>query len=115
MQQAADFVRRGRYVALSPEGARSWDGKVLPMKTSTFALPIEARRPIVPMVIYGTHEALPRGRFAIRPGLIEVEFLPPVSVEGYEDRCRELKTTVTSAFRAALAEGPPSRRTVASY
>jgi 1-acyl-sn-glycerol-3-phosphate acyltransferase len=111
LAQAAAWMRAGNTVLVSPEGTRSWDGRLLPMKRGAFILAVEAGVPIVPVVLYGAGALLPRGRAVIEPGEIEVEFRAPLAAAGYTDATRqELKAKVASAFRQALAEGPPSQR-----
>lgn len=111
LAEAAAWVRAGGTVTVSPEGTRSWDGKLLPMKRGAFILAMQSGMPIVPIAVYGAREALPRGRAVIEPGVIEVEFRPPIATTGYTDETRKgLKAVVAAAFEQALAEGPPSGR-----
>jgi len=111
VSRAAAWVREGNTVLLSPEGTRSWDGGLLPMKRGAFILAIQAQRPIVPMVIYGAQGALPRGRITVARGEIEVELRAPIPTAGYTEEGRgALEALVAGAFRQALAEGPPSQR-----
>ncbi len=111
LREAADWVHSGNYLLVSPETARSWDGRVLPMKEGAFRTAIVGGRPIVPVVLHGAHQALPRGRASVSKTLIEVEILPPVPVDGYRlaDAPR-LKVQVAGLFRKALQDGPPSRK-----
>jgi 1-acyl-sn-glycerol-3-phosphate acyltransferase len=110
VQEAAEWIQKGNTVLVSPEGTRSWDGHILPMKRGAFILAAAAQRPIVPIVVYGALTALPRGRFTVTGGRIELEFRPPISTDGYQHGNQEqLKSVVATAFRQALAEGPPSR------
>lgn len=111
MLAAMEWLEQGHYLLVAPEGSRSWDGRILPLTKAPFRIAIEARQPIVPVVIHGAHRALPRGRMVVRPTEVEVEFLAPISTTGYGPRNQhELKTQVAGAFRAALNEGPPSRK-----
>lgn len=111
LAQAAAWVRAGNTVLVSPEGTRSWDGHLLPMKRGAFILAAQAAKPVVPLVVYGAQACLPRGRAVVEPGVIEIEFRSPIDTSGYTDENRrELKAKVATAFRQALAEGPPSTR-----
>lgn len=99
-QAAGDVREKGVSILVSPEGTRSWDGKLLPMKRGAFILAIEAAAPIVPIVIGGGHEALPRGSSVLRPGRISVKFLDPIDPRAFTQETRkELKALVARSLR----------------
>ncbi len=79
---AAERVKRGECVVLSPEGTRSRDGVLLPMKRGAFILASASTRPIVCMTVIGGHRVMPRGRAIVRPGLIRVVFSEPIPTVG---------------------------------
>jgi 1-acyl-sn-glycerol-3-phosphate acyltransferase len=109
--RAAAWAREGNTLLVSPEGTRSWDGEVLPMKRGAFILATLAGQPIVPIALYGAQRALPRGRAVVASGTIEVEFRPSIPTDGFtEERRGELSEIVRDAFRQAQREGPPSAR-----
>lgn len=87
-QGAAAQVRDGRSVVVYPEGTRGRDYPLRPFKKGPFVLAIASGAPIVPTLIYGAREVMPRGSFRIRPGEIHVHFLDPVPTAGlsYDDR-----------------------------
>jgi len=68
------------------EGKRSFDGKLLPFKKGPFYMAEECQVPVVPITIVGTHEAWPKGRFAIRPGSATVIFHPPIEPKDFGGR-----------------------------
>src|SRR5215470_10224699 len=68
LAKVAARVREGACVLVSPEGTRSWDGRLLPMKRGAFLLARAAGRPIVCVTITGARACLPRGRAAVRGG-----------------------------------------------
>lgn len=82
---AAARIAAGACVLISPEGTRSRDGRLLPMKRGAFLLARAARRPIVCVIVRGAHERLPRGSFAVRPGTIEIELAEPIGVDDATD------------------------------
>jgi 1-acyl-sn-glycerol-3-phosphate acyltransferase len=104
-QAARDVREQNVSILISPEGTRSWDGKLLPMKRGAFILAIDSGAPIVPIIIRGAHEALPRGSGVIRAGrTIEVEFAEPVPTAGYTQQTRtDLKKRVADVWRLAGA------------
>jgi 1-acyl-sn-glycerol-3-phosphate acyltransferase len=100
----AGRVRAGACVLVSPEGTRSWDGRLLPMKRGAFLLAREAGRPIVCVTVIGAQQLLPRGRRAVRPGSVRVVFGEPIEVDpGTSPRLEQL---VVAAFERELAASP---------
>ena len=57
----ADLVNRGQSVIIFPEGARSTDGTLQPLRQGIGLLATQLRVPIVPAYIDGAHEILPKG------------------------------------------------------
>jgi 1-acyl-sn-glycerol-3-phosphate acyltransferase len=85
---AAGRIRGGSSVVVFPEGTRGREYAIRPFKKGPFVLAIKAGAPIVPVVVYGTIEILPKGRLLMHPGVIDVYVLDPVSTAAldYEDR-----------------------------
>jgi 1-acyl-sn-glycerol-3-phosphate acyltransferase len=96
VHHAATAIRGGACVLISPEGTRSGDGALLPMKRGAFVLARAAARPIVCATIRGARNCLARGDVAVKPGAIEIELSAPFSDEPLEDR-------VVATFEEALA------------
>ena len=87
-RSAADEVQRGRSIIVCPEGTRGTDYHLRPFKKGPFVLAIASQAPIVPTVVHGTREVMPKGTFRVRSGPIDVHFLEPISTTGhtYDDR-----------------------------
>jgi 1-acyl-sn-glycerol-3-phosphate acyltransferase len=85
---AAAEVQRGRNVVVCPEGTRGRDYHLRPFKKGPFVLAIAAQAPIVPVVVYGALEVMPKRSLRVRPNVVHVHFLEPVPTAGrtYEDR-----------------------------
>ncbi|HEY5086671.1 MAG TPA: lysophospholipid acyltransferase family protein [Gemmatimonadaceae bacterium] len=85
---AAARIRAGSSVVVFPEGTRGREYPIRTFKKGPFVLAIKAGAPIVPVVVYGTIEILPKGRLLMRPGIIDVYVLEPVPTTGlgYDDR-----------------------------
>jgi 1-acyl-sn-glycerol-3-phosphate acyltransferase len=85
------------------EGHRSLGGKLLPFKKGPFYLAMECGVPVVPITIIGTHDAMPKGRLAIKPGVVTVVFHPPIEPQDFGTReC--LMEKVRSVIDSALPE-----------
>jgi 1-acyl-sn-glycerol-3-phosphate acyltransferase len=100
--RAAARARDGACVLISPEGTRSWDGKLLPMKRGAFMLAAQSECPIVCMTVIGGHERLPRGSAFVRHGPIHVVFSDPIETRGVSDT--RLMEVVAATFRDAKAQ-----------
>jgi long-chain acyl-CoA synthetase len=75
---AAAALKRESCLIWFPEGERSPTGGLLPFRPGIGLLLARLPRPVVPVAIQGTHEALPRGHWMIRPSPVVVTFGLPV-------------------------------------
>jgi 1-acyl-sn-glycerol-3-phosphate acyltransferase len=88
VEAAAGELRRGHDFLIFPEGTRSRDGRVLPLKKGPFILAIKAQVPIVPVAVRGTCDLWPKGSMRIRSGGVTLEILDPIPTEGLETDSR---------------------------
>jgi len=102
VRAAKSVVDQGLNMAIYVEGKRSFDGKLLPFKKGPFYLAMECGVPIIPMTIVGTHYAMPKARFAIKPGLAKVIFHSPIEPKDFGDR-----ESLMEKVRAAIESGLP--------
>ena len=100
---AAARIRSGSSVVVFPEGTRGREYPIRGFKKGPFVLAIKAQAPIVPVVIYGTIEILPKGALLIHPGVIDVYVLEPVPTAGlsYDDR-DTLANTVQERMQSVM-------------
>ncbi len=78
-------LRNGRVVAAFPEGTRTWDGTIGPMRGGTALVARKARVPMVPTVILGAYEAWPRQSKLMRPHPIIVAYDRPLYPHLHKD------------------------------
>jgi 1-acyl-sn-glycerol-3-phosphate acyltransferase len=90
IKQAAERLKRGVSIVVFPEGTRSRDGQIHEFKTTLFVLPIRTRTPVVPVLIEGTFQALPRGSILLKRHPVKVTFLDPISADCFSDKDRAL-------------------------
>lgn len=64
----------GGALIMYPEGTRSPDGEMQPLKAGAGLFAVELGVPLIPAYIEGTHDALPKGRTMPRPGRVTVRF-----------------------------------------
>ncbi len=81
MKETLRRLRRGGIVTLFPEGTRSRDGKLAPLKSGIAVLVSRAGVPVVPAGIAGTFEAWPRSRLLPVPKPVRIHFGPPIRPE----------------------------------
>lgn len=82
MADAVKGLRGNLSILIYPEGTRTADGKLQPLKKGGFHLAIQAGMPIVPVRVSGSHELLPKGAMTVRPGRVVVELFDPIPTEG---------------------------------
>jgi 1-acyl-sn-glycerol-3-phosphate acyltransferase len=105
VRAAKQVVGQGLNMIIYVEGKRSFDGKLLPFKKGPFYLAMECGVPVVPVTMVGSHEAMPKGRFAIKPGLVKVIFHPPIGPNEFGSR-----ECLTEKVRAAIDSGLPQHQ-----
>ncbi len=98
-------LKAGHSFMVFPEGTRSSDGRLQPLKKGVFVMAIEAGAAIVPISVSGSSRIMRKGEFLIRPGLVRVTLHPAVSTDGrtMEDRDAIMKQ-VRNAILTGLAE-----------
>ncbi len=69
-------------LVIFPEGTRSTDGVVLPLKGGVFLMAIDSELPVVPLSISGTRQVMPKGRLMTCPGDVTLTIHEPISTEG---------------------------------
>jgi len=100
---AAKEVQRGRAIVVCPEGTRGADYHLRPFKKGPFVLAIASQSPVIPTIVHGAREVMPKGSFAIRSGVVDLHFLEPIPTVGYDyDHRAELMTAAWSAMAETL-------------
>ncbi|MBI3087788.1 MAG: 1-acyl-sn-glycerol-3-phosphate acyltransferase [Candidatus Omnitrophica bacterium] len=109
LRQAIRMLRRGRLIAIFPEGGRQFSGRIGAAKPGVGLLAAEARVPVVPVLLRGTFEALPPGARWLRPAKIRVAFGPPIRYPDgrlSEVAYRQLAEQVTASWHHLMQESP---------
>lgn len=84
LQKLAEVLKRGKNIIIFPEGTRTISGDIGDFKKTFAILSRELNVPVVPVVIKGAYDALPRGTHFPRPWKkINVRFLKPVKPENH--------------------------------
>ena len=112
-EEAAARIRTGRNVVVFPEGTRGAGYALRPFKKGPFVLAVAAGVPLVPTLLHGTIEVLPRDSLWLRRGRVDVHLLEPVDAAGltYDDRdalSGAVYARMAGALRAEYGvESPP--------
>ena len=102
VRAATEVVKQGIHMTIYVEGHRSFDGKLLSFKKGPFYLAEECHAPVVPVTIAGTHYVMPKGRFAVKPGTVNLIFHKPIEPSEFGTR-DNLMEKVRAAINAGLA------------
>lgn len=110
-RKSVEALQQGKILALSPEGTRSIDGKLLPGKPGMVAIAARSGAPFLPIAFYGHvdfwkhFKRLRRTPFHIRVGK-PFQFAP-----GVDPLARDLRQPVTDEIMYKIAELlPPANR-----
>jgi 1-acyl-sn-glycerol-3-phosphate acyltransferase len=81
MRKALGKLKKGEGICLFPEGTRTYDGKIAPLKPGLGLLCRRGDAVIVPVVIDGAFECWPRHKKLFSPGPISVCYGKAISAE----------------------------------
>jgi 1-acyl-sn-glycerol-3-phosphate acyltransferase len=81
LRRAAERLKRGYLVGIFPEGTRSTDGQIGPLKPGFIALVRRADVPVIPVGIAGSGAALPRNAWLARPRTCRLVFGEPIPAD----------------------------------
>ena len=95
-------LKDGKSVAIFPEGTRSMDGSMGEFYQTFAQLAVNAKAPVVPVVIDGAFDVLPRGKSFPNCGkTVKLSFLPPITPNANktaEAICKETKEKIQSVL-----------------
>lgn len=101
LEKAKEQLRQGTSIWIAPEGTRSRDGALLPLKKGGFHLALQLGVPIAPAWVAGTGAILhPSGFGVVKGGHVEVRYGAPISTQDARGP-RDL-TQLMDEVRAAL-------------
>jgi len=95
--------KHGLGIWMWPEGTRSRDGRLRPLKKGFIHLAIATGLPVVPVVFHNADIHWPSKKFRTVPGDLHIDILPPIDTsEWVSERAGEHAHTVWEAFQNAL-------------
>ena len=104
LKSTAEVVRRHRLsMWIWPEGTRSRDGRLLPLKKGFVHLAIATGLPVVPVVVHGAHKNWAKHAFTLHPVTVDVFVLPPVDTSNWQvsstdAHCAEIHAILADAL-----------------
>jgi 1-acyl-sn-glycerol-3-phosphate acyltransferase len=101
-------LKQGSSVMFFPEGTRSVDGKLRAFKPGAFELAKRAGVPILPIVLQGTGNALPKRGFVLQGRHpIQIRVLPPLPYASFADKpAAQLTDEMRALYLRELDEDP---------
>ncbi|MDD5120176.1 MAG: lysophospholipid acyltransferase family protein [Candidatus Omnitrophica bacterium] len=103
-QEASDWLHKDMSVLFFPEGTRSSNDQMGEYQNGAFKLAIKEKKPILPICIKGTQEAIPKGSWVFKTTVAaSVRVLPEVATDGFSPGdFALLRDTVRSKIEEAL-------------
>lgn len=103
--KARKILRSGMSLVVFPEGARTFDGKMITFKNGAFLLAEELKLPIIPITINGTFEVMPRTKDMkwVTFNRLKMTIHPPVQIaqegpEGIKECMRQCHDIIHSGL-----------------
>ncbi|MEQ8788549.1 MAG: lysophospholipid acyltransferase family protein [Pirellulaceae bacterium] len=104
-------LKRDELVLIFPEGTRSRDGEVSPLKPGFVAVARRSRAPLLPVGLDGAFDALPPGAVLPRPRIVHLvigKAITPEEADALDDKA--LVAELESRIRKCHAEARNGRR-----
>jgi 1-acyl-sn-glycerol-3-phosphate acyltransferase len=85
IKQAEAVLMQGIHIGILPEGTRTLNGLIGPLKKGGFHMAINTSTPIIPVGISGAFDFKPKNRWWIRPTTITVKIGEIINIDKYEN------------------------------
>ena len=83
LDTAIEYLKKGKIIAIYPEGTRTLNGRIQKGKTGVARLVLAAEVPIVPIGLINTFKILPKGSRIPKPSRATITIGKPISFEKY--------------------------------
>ena len=103
-REVVAWLRKDMSVVFFPEGTRSKTGEIGKFQSGAFKLAIQEKKPILPIVLNGTGDAIPKGSWVFNTGVfIDLTVLPAIETENLKPGdFSSLKDTIHKKMAALI-------------
>mgnify|MGYP001350226986 CR=1 FL=1 len=106
LKNIIQLLREGNKVIMFPEGTRSYDGVPQSAEAGVGLFIAKSKAPVLPVRLFGTHEAYPRGAKTLRPAKISlvVGDLWQPDLKSYAESGKELYQALADEVMHRISE-----------
>lgn len=114
LKAGINVLKDGECVGVFPEGAVSYDGNLQPARGGTLLIAQRSGAPVIPVLIKGNHDALPRGAWFPRFKKVTVVVGAPFVVDSSLSRAESIRLLedMMSTFARQLAVSNQDRESI---
>lgn len=95
-------LAEGSSILIFPEGTRTRTGKLRPFKSGAFQIAKKTGTPIVPIVLNGSADALPKAGFVLRgKHIIDIRILEPITPDQFQEKSAK---EITEEVRSIISD-----------
>ena len=110
LKETLKRLKNGCKVVVFPEGTRTSDGRIAPLKPGFLSVARRSKVPLIPVAITGAFEALPRGSFRPRRYPLRMAVGPAIRHEEFADlNDDDMLKLVTERLHACYAQAQATR------
>ncbi len=113
MRSCCETLQAGNSIMMFPEGTRSPNGRIRAFKTGAFEIAREAQCPLLPIVLAGTSNALPKRVFVLRGRHpIRMQILDEIPYASFADQ--DIAETTSRVHELIVAHLPKPKESPAA-
>ena len=105
LRKILEFLKKGECIGIFPEGTRTKDGLIAPFAPGSLKIAYKSKKQLVPIVVDGTGNAMPRKSMIVRPATVQAMILKPIhpddfkSYESYETNIHQRMQQALDSIR----------------
>ena len=101
LRKILEYLKNGESIGIFPEGTRTKDGTIAPFAPGGLKIAYKSKKKLIPVVIDGTGEAMPRKSWIVRPAKVTAIILDPIQPNQFETY-EEYESTIHKNMQVAL-------------